>query len=182
MRDPHVTTLHYRLETDGSTTYHGPPPVVLDTPEWSLNLDTDHVTVTMIHHFATVELARAEVEPLLRAWELDVELRVGPGELHLAFEDANVIDRDPPQEHSRVMELSAALIGVTGMSTKLSVRRRSYHPPPKHFHASPDVETMYSRYQGYRKGREPLLSRPISASHFWRSGRAAGRRPHVNFI
>ena len=36
------------------------------------------------------------------------------------------------------------------------VTRSDYPPPPKAFKASADVETMWSRFQRYKQGKEPL--------------------------
>lgn len=158
MRDPHVVALRYRLQTDESTSYHNPPPITREAATYSLVLSENRLTVTMKSHFPTIVLARNEVEQLLRAWEVDVALRVGPGELQFVFEDADVVDRDPPPANERVMELSAGLYAVASMSATLHVGRAKYPEPPQHFKVSPDVATMWLRYQGYRAGREPVLS------------------------
>jgi hypothetical protein len=158
MRDPHVVTLRYRVETDETTSYVNPPPLNAVTDTFSLYLADNVLTITMTKHVSSVDLAKTEVEELLRSWELDVALRLGPGELHFVFDDAEVIDRNPLTDGTRVIELSSAAVAIASMSAKLHVGRSKYPPPPSRFRTSPDVETMWHRYQGYRDGREPLLS------------------------
>lgn len=157
MRDPHVVSLEYELETDDSTSYRDPPPVELEADAFSLRLANGVLTVVLNRHFPLVEAARAEVDLFLRAWQLDVALRYGPGELRFVFKDAVVIDRDPPHPGQRhVIHLSAVAIATA--SVTLHVARARYPEPPSRFRVTPEVESMWQRYQGYRDGREPLLS------------------------
>lgn len=128
-----------------------------DTGDCALVLDEGRLTITPKGHFATIEEARANIEPFLRAWELDVALRTGPGWLTFAYENAEVIDRDPPTDGHYVMALSAGAHLVVGGSAGLHVTRARYPVPPAYFLATPDVETMWQRFDGYMKGREPLL-------------------------
>jgi hypothetical protein len=158
MRDPHVVALRYRLETDETTSYNHPPPIGAETDAFSLHLADNVLTITLAKHVSSVELARTEVEELLRSWELDVALRLGPGELHFVFTDAEVVDRNPLIDGVRMIEFSSSVVITKGMSAKVHVSRSKYPAPPTRFRVSPDVETMWQRYQGYREGREPLLS------------------------
>jgi hypothetical protein len=49
-----------------------------------------------------------------------------------------------------------ARITLTGNAVTLSVTRRTYPAPPTGFVASPDVSTLWNRYEGHVLGREPL--------------------------
>jgi hypothetical protein len=159
MRDPHVVSLRYRLQTDESTSYTNPPPVEHDTTTFSLRLAENVLCIQMKAHFSSTELARSAVEGFLHAWELDAALNFGPGALRFVYEDASVIDRNPPPPGTReVVAAKGVAIGMSAASAKLHVARATYPSPSTRFRVSPDVETLWQRYQGYRKGREPLLS------------------------
>jgi len=159
MRDPHVVSLRYRLETDGSVDYTKAPPLDDERDAFSLYLADDTLTCEMKRHFASVAEARAVVDPFLRAWELDVALRRGRGELSFVYEDAEIIDRDPPPPGSPQVVLAgvAEAIALAGEAT-VHISRGKYPEPPKHFRITPDVETLWHRYEGYLEGKEPLLS------------------------
>ena len=96
MRDPHVVSLRYCLETDPSLIFDKPPPLERETDQVTLRLAEDMLTCKMKVHYATAAAARAVVDPLLRAWELDVALFHGKQVMHFAYQKAEVIDLDPP--------------------------------------------------------------------------------------
>jgi hypothetical protein len=56
------------------------------------------------------------------------------------------------------MQLSGTAYGTAFATATLSVARREYPSPPKHFRVNPDVDTLWHRFEGYAQGREPLLS------------------------
>ncbi len=157
MRDPHVVSLRYRLEIDGSVDYKKAPPLDDERDAFSLYLADDTLTCEMKRHFASVAEARAVVDPFLRAWELDVALRRGRGELSFVYEDAEIIDRDPPPPGSPQVVLAgvAEAIALADDAT-VHISRGKYPEPPKHFRITPDVETLWHRYEGYLEGKEPL--------------------------
>lgn len=100
------------------------------------------------------------VEPVLRAWEVDADLRRGDrGGFRLKFDGANIIDRSPaPLGTVRAHFL--ATLGEVTLSGRASfhVTRARYPEPPGPFRLTPDAESLWLRYRGYLDGREPLLS------------------------
>jgi hypothetical protein len=159
MRDPHVKSLFYRLETDKNTTYSNPPPITYEAEDFSVELKNKRLKVTLKRHFPTVEEARYEIEKFLRAWELDVALKRGPGEFQLKYENSEVIDRNSSQKgHSNTVAVSAHAKVTATIKAEIGVARGRYPEPPKYFRASPDVETLWQRFHGYQNGNEPLLS------------------------
>jgi hypothetical protein len=158
VRDPHVASLRYLLTPEGSTSYKDAAPVAANNTLFALVLSGDRLLITLNEHFATPAEARTAVEPFLRAWELDVELSGRRGELRFTYEDAEVIDRDPPPAGHAVFDARAGIVTVASMETTAHVVRASYPAPPIAFRASPDVESMWFRYSGYQQGREPLFS------------------------
>ena len=143
-----------------SVIYDAPPPVERDLGPFRVKLADGVLTVTMAEHHADEASARASVEPYLTAWEIHAALCRGRGELAFRFEKAEVVDRNPPAAGSpqTVLAAMAGHIRVSGKLAALQVTRRTYPEPPGGFVASPDVETLYQRYEGYLNGREPIGS------------------------
>ena len=160
MRDPHVASLRYRFVAGETVSFDCPPPVERETEAFRMRLEDGVATFEMLEHHASEDTARECVEGYLRAWEIHVALRFGRGEMHFEFAGADVIDRDPPPPGTGQVVYAKALMGAVGLMDNVTVHvtRRRYPEPPSGFIASPDVETMWGRYEGYLKGREPLAA------------------------
>jgi hypothetical protein len=107
MRDPHVESLRYRLTTSSSTTFDAPPPVPVEKDDFRAELRDGILTVEMKQHCASIDAAREAVDGFLRAWEIDVALRLGPGEFQFVYQDAHVVDRDPPPRGTLITPMRA---------------------------------------------------------------------------
>ena len=108
-------------------------------------------------HYATEDAARGAIEDYMCAWEFDAGLRGGPNYFKLKFDHAQIEDRNPTPG---VVVLSGRPVRVEvklGKAT-LTVLPPCYPPPPSGIMLTPDVQTMYDRYMGYRQGKEPLAS------------------------
>jgi len=158
MRDPHVKSIRYRLDTGKSVSYENPQPVEIETQQFSIRLDNGILTCGFKEHYPSIEKARSAVEGFLRAWEIDVALSRGRGEFNFIYENAEVIDRNPPPSKSIQIEVGELIIAHGVVSAELHVTRNKYPEPPKLFTLTPDVETLWHRYEGYLQGKEPLLS------------------------
>jgi hypothetical protein len=161
MRDPHVESLQYNAGPTGQVSYDNPPLLESENNFCTLVLTDGMLVVRPKDHYATVQQAREAIEPFLQAWELDAELRWGPGTIRFTYKDHTIIDRDPlpPDEsaHQTIQVRPAGVSYVAG-SVSLHVTRVNYPQPPPLLQLTPDVETMWLRYRGYREGREPLLA------------------------
>ncbi len=159
MRDPHVESLRYRLKTSETTTYENPPAIKVVRNEFECHLDDGVLTCRMREHFPAVKEARRVVEDFLRSWEIKTALELGRGEIRFQFEDSHVIDRNPPPPGSpKVVKLSGSVVMTSNLSAILHVTRSKYPDPPTVFTVTPDVETLWQRYNNYLDGKEPLLS------------------------
>lgn len=156
MNDPHVASLEYALRTDDSLTFNNPPPLEGDAAGFTYRLADGVLTVTMKYHYATQEDAVEAVRSFIQAWELDYALRQGRRELRFSFVRSNIIDRQPTPGH--VLLVGTAKFTITAHPVTLMVTRRQYPAPPASFAASPDVQTLWNRYEGHLLGREPLPS------------------------
>ncbi len=159
--DLHVVSLRYKLRPSDRVSYISPPPLEFETEEVQFRLVDGKLTCEMKTHVSTGEEARAFVEPVLKAWEADADLRWNRGELRFEFDGTEIIDRSPPAPG--VIRGSAhVLLGVLALSAvgtvSVHVSRTAYPEPPGSFRLNPDAESVLLRYQGYIDGREPLLS------------------------
>ncbi len=161
MPDLHVVALIYRLQPSDHISYAEPPPRVFENEVARFRLEKDQLRCEMKLHVATSEEARALVDPILRDWEMEVELARGRGELRFTYENAEIIDRTPPTPgvtRGHVMvTLQEALLVSTGNVT-CHITRKNYPEPPVGFHLTADAESILLRFRGYQDGREPLLS------------------------
>ena len=159
MNDPHFERLHYNLRSGGTLSFESPAPIDEETPAFRIHLEDGRLTVQMLDHHADEESARQRVEPYLLAWEIDANLRLGRATKRFDFERSELIDRDPPAPgEPQTVRLKPLTVHCRVMPPTIHVGYRSYPPPPSRFVASPDVETMWFRYNMWLDGREPLLS------------------------
>jgi hypothetical protein len=163
MRDPHVESLQYSAEPIGNTLYSNPPPLEEANDLCTLRLANGILVVNPKNHYATVPQAREAIEPFLRAWELDADLR-GLGAIRFTYKAHTIIDRNPPPPPSNDQTIKATLVLTLedmhiAASATVHAKYNNYPKPPTlSLRVTPDVETMRLRYRGYQAGREPLQS------------------------
>jgi hypothetical protein len=159
MNDPHVVSLRYRIKTDKTVSYNNPPAVTVSEAAYDMTLVDDVLTVTMKEHHPTVGSAMARVRNHLRAWELQTAVDMGRGYLNFEFDNAEVIDRNPPPPGT-----STAHMGIVGAAASFTataechIARAKYPDPPSRFLASSTVEHLWNRYQMYLEGRDLLTT------------------------
>jgi hypothetical protein len=110
----------------------------------------------MKDHFATAEAARGEVEPYLRSWEIATAIQYNGRAIRFVFDKAQVIDREPPPPGSAVVEAMLGEVVLVGHAAVLQITRRKYPDPPDSFVASPDVVSMWERYEDFLAGKDRL--------------------------
>jgi hypothetical protein len=154
MRDPHVVALHYKIEHAGYVDYAKAAPFEGETDSFNIRIEQDQATFEMKAHFATVEEARAVVDPYIRRWELHAGLEVAPGTLIFRYDRPEIIERD--QRSGRIHEASVTMKATAKIDAVLTREMKRYPAPPKHFVASSDVVDMYGRFSSYRAGKEPI--------------------------
>jgi hypothetical protein len=154
MRDPHVASLRYRLVLEEGVRYDYTPRNSHVSPTFDVVIEGMEVTVTPKTHHATAELARAEAEPFLSAWEVDAGLGAGRREFSFEFLRAEMVDRLPG---AGGVTLSPIVRGHATLGMGV-IRTGPFPTPPTDFAYSPDVDALWHRFVGYQKGREPLTS------------------------
>lgn len=157
MVDPHVVALTYRIEHSSSVDYRNPPPLAREERQFRLEVKEGLVRFEFKEHFPTERQARDAVAEYIESWQMSADLEGGPGSFRLAFQNAKVVDRQPPPG-----DVSLSLTVRSGKpSASLRMRavsRRYPEPPADRDFQHPDVKAMYVRYIGYRQGEEPLAS------------------------
>ena len=161
MNDPHVNALVFRIEHGPAVSYSDDAPAIdHDEPGFRVTLKDQTVRFELKEHYATKEEALERVRPYVRSWEMDACLRGRPGDFHLEYQQAEVIDRDPPPPTPGPVNLAfTATAGAPTVRMSLSVVHPAYPPPPAGVTLKaddPDVATMYDRLSGYYEKREPL--------------------------
>jgi hypothetical protein len=157
MSDYHVVSLKYAMKTAPDESYDNPPPLEDNKSEFSYCLDRGVLTIHMKDHCATVEEARSIVDPFLRTWEIGHAIAAGGKRIWFEFTDAEVVDRDPPKGDGIVALAGTSRVSLS-VSGTMSIVRTKYPEPIPGILATPDVQTMWHRYQMYKDGKEPLLS------------------------
>jgi hypothetical protein len=161
MNDPHIEKLVYHIETGDGLKFQDPPPLVDENEAFRMTLEDGITTFSMKEHHTTEQSARGTVEGYLRAWELDVALQYDRSELRFIFDNAEIVDRDPPPPpppgEPRTVELSAIALGTSSAHATVQVLKTKYPTPPTDFAADSDASTMWEQYQRYKQGRDRLL-------------------------
>ena len=160
MNDPHVVALRYRLVPAPDITFEHPAPVERTLEQFDFHL-ADGIAVTqMREHYADVGDARQVVEPYLRAYEFQTALAEGAFRFHFEFDAPTIVDRRPSLlgEPLVIVVASDTLSFSDSCAATLHLTYHAYPDPPDTFRVSPDVESMWYRYEGWKTGREPLAS------------------------
>lgn len=152
----HIESLVYSLQPSEFVVYSNPPPLTFDTNIFDGTLEKNVLTCRIKVHFATESEARSAVEGILRAWEIDAALRRGYPELKFLFQKAVLVDRNALEGKGTSQVVTEASVYIKS-EVRFIVKAGQYPAPPLNFCVTPDVETLWTRYEGYLRGREPLL-------------------------
>lgn len=157
MRDPHVEALFFSVFSTPGTKYVDPAVLRSTQPLGEFTIDQGILTVRPAEHFSSEREARGAIEPYLRSWEADADLRTAPGAIRFKFERSVVVDRAPPLPgHQISIALAAGASCVTGYAATLTVGRRSYPPPPTAFEMTNNVSAAYRQPACYWEDRTNL--------------------------
>ncbi len=159
MRDPHVNSLRFRVETGKNISYVNPPPIGVETTEFRAELKEGILTFDFKQHYDSVERARVAVRDFIRGWEIHAALTLGRGHLNFVYDGGEIIDRNPPPSNGSIpIEVADTVIFTESSVVALHSMLQDYPHPPQMFKLTPDVETLWHRYEGYLDGKEPILA------------------------
>lgn len=175
MSDPHVQSIRYRIQPGRFVVFtasapldflpgiligeraQDPHPVTWTTRECRITLQADYFAkIALLQHYAKVEEARAAVEPHLEQWQIHASVTTSvEGPPLISFEDVDAVVVDRASKGTPPLKQDAALHAETAGAV---VSVRPFPDPPQRFTVSPDVQTMWTRWEAYREEREPLAS------------------------
>ena len=157
MNDPHVVALEYRIEHGPDIDWSRAEPLDVQDDRFDIRAENGRVRFILKEHYATEQEARFSVETdYIPNWEFDVGLKRGPDAFRLRFDRSDIVDRNPPPGPPPLSVRWRA--GVPRISATLAppMPPEFPAPPPVAIKRSPDVESMFQRYLGYRGGKENL--------------------------
>lgn len=168
MNDPHLVSVTYRLHHSTGIAFNDPPPLSGTGPGFDYRLESGKLTLEMTDHFTNVDDAKVVIEPWLRAWEIDQNLKARNKTIWFQFDTSHVVDRAPTPGR---LQAAVGLATSVEMACQLTgtARYRAYPTPPAGFAASSQVEVMWRRFQQFREGKEPLLSMAYACLSFLES-------------
>ena len=148
MSDPHVVALFYNIEHGPSVDYQEADPLDHEEKDFSIHIEDGKVRFAMKAHYAREEEAQEAVREYIRCWEFDVGLEKGPNTFKLVYRGAQI------EDGTGVKPVIQVTVGGVSVSVTPSIPYPA--PPPPELTITPDVQSMYDRFRGYRLGREPL--------------------------
>lgn len=164
MRDPHVERLTYTV-SPGRRRHDD--PIQGDEGEYTYELVGKTLTIRMRAHCASANKAKSVVGPFLKGWEMKHHLKTGEPPLRFTFERAHIVDRAPLPPTPEVRDPSApqelplasgkVLMRGRGVTIR-SAAEPSPPTPPGMFRISPCVESMWLRYERFRRDPDLILS------------------------
>ena len=155
MNAPHVVALIYDVDHEDLVIYDEAEPLIVEEKEFRLEVKDKKASFYLKNHYATEAEARKAIEEYIRNWEFDACLQGGPDRFKLNFDRAQIEDRNPTPE---VVKFAVQVrVGIPGVRAGVSVVVSNYPSPPSDISVTPDVQTMYDRYMGHRRDREPLM-------------------------
>ena len=160
LRATHIESLVYSLQPSEFVVYDNPPPLKLNTNIFEGTLENNVLTCRLKVYSATEAEAKAAVEGTLRAWEINAALQRGYPEFKFVFQKVVLVDRNPPEgkETSQPQVVTEAADYIKAEVRFGRIKLGQYPPPPQNFCVTPEVEALWMRYEGYLRGREPLLA------------------------
>ena len=176
MNDPHVVALFYTVEHGQSVDYREAKPCDDEKENFSVRIEDKKVCFTLKAHYATEEEALEAVREYIERWEFAAGLERGPDKFKLVYQDARIVDRRPPPKRDGFAEVSGTFRSPGGrFRASISSLSQYPKPPSAGLTITPDVQSIYDRFMGYRLGREPLPSMAYFCLTMLEA--AAGNRP-----
>ena len=159
MNDPHVVALFYNIKHSASVDYREAKPRDYEEDNFSVRIEDKKVCFTMKTHYATEEEALEAVREYIKRWEFAAGLERGPDKFKLVYQEPNIVDRRPSPKSDDFADVSGAFRSpAETLRASISSLSQYPKPPSASLTITPDVQSMYDRFAGYRLGKELLPS------------------------
>ena len=142
--------MFFVVENDAWLDYGSAEGIPPDEEGFRLLLEDKMVCFEMKEHYPTAGAAKEVIDRYVAEWELDTDLKEGPGRFRLGFHHSEVVDRNP---------LPPSPGTVVGAVTVIKAPPKPFPWPSPGLNLAandPDVVTMRHRYAEYQQGRESL--------------------------
>ena len=152
---PYVETLTYSFELPDESYRIAPEAKAIDATlgDFICRLDQRQLTCRPTAQFASARSAQAALDPHLRDWEAEFELRQSQ-QIRFQFLGAHVVT-EPPKPG--VHQLSAYAVARSAGAAAILITAAAYPPPPSgRIRNTPLVERMRARLSDVRQGREKV--------------------------
>ena len=153
MSDPHVVALRYRfVSTNEFDRFTNAVPMRLTADGFDLHLEDAILTASPHAHFATIDEARAAIEPYLASWSAHAHIERARRDIRFEFDDSHVIDR---LDGSTVYPSVARAKGAAVNSAILS-ENDVYPAPPVDFRTDAVLDALLARLAELDAGRTSI--------------------------
>lgn len=161
MQDPHIETLRYEVYSGSGIAYEKPQPVTLTNLLGNFKLADGRLVINPAEHYSDPEQAREIIEPFLRAWEIEADLRGNHKTIRFKFLRAEIVDRALDSKNKTTPH-SFSVTGTTHITiiprSTMQLILNSYPSPPVTFRSTPEAAVAFNRWMQFREGKEPLQS------------------------
>lgn len=160
MAEPRVLILRYNLKPSAGVSFSDPPPLDHETDDFTMHIEKGLATFRMKALDDTSEHARECAEQWLRNWTMDDALRRKERGFEFEFHSCEEIspERESEPRSGRTIYVQSTVVATAMAKATATVIHSAYPSPPQAFVATPDVQSMWHRYEGYCNDREPLAS------------------------
>ena len=156
MNDPEVAELYYKFVSDNpNDLFDSAKPIDFSKQGFDFHLENGVLTVRPQNKYPNADIAKNELEPLLRAWELSAFISSSHHRIRFVFEDANIIDLNPdPNTHDATISLGSAYMVAVAENVTLSVNNSSYPDLENNYTASALTDELVTRLKQMQDQRE----------------------------
>lgn len=164
---PRVIALTYRIDSGAGYKYGENSALDGTLPGFVYRLRSREAMFLPTDHFGSEAAARAQLEPLLRAWELSAALQYQRGVLEFKFL-ASQIQREAPRPGT--VELHGKPMAVSGSSAILTLTFEGPHPSPPAAFATDEFVLTLVDLGPHRAGDTPGTALHRLQRHHLRQG------------
>lgn len=165
-----IKTIIYSLRYAEGVDYENAPIKEEEFQDFYVSLNKNEIIFKFKNYISTLEAAKEKVSIFLRNWEIFICLEGGPDEIKCLFRAAEKSDdqeeTNPSDSKTNIKEVYISEGVVVAEKVIVDISHGKFPNFPKMFARSPDVDSMYYRYKGYRLGRENLTAMGTFASQF----------------
>lgn len=145
MRNPKIEYLRYKITHDETVKYDVEGETRFEVKDWQIRIKDGEVFLEPEEYFRSEREALEAVEPLVRHWEISVQLGAQPRVFKLEYLDCQIIDLEP-EPGGIVMYAQPGRMKIVGGQPSILITRIQYPAPPFRYATSPELEAMFARY------------------------------------